>query len=379
MKICIVLPHFYPYVGGGEKMFYDLAKELVQRGHKVRVIARNVGEEYLGHKVVDEIEVWYCPWKSHFGHPIPRISDIEEHIKWCDVVHTSIFTTAAPVSRLAKKYHKPSILTVYEVRGTKWFWVENFVKACAFYAYEQYVCRQRFDIYHSISEATKKDYLKFCGKKEVCTVYLANEMNPELGKHAAINLHEYFEVEKNMRLFLFYGRPGQTKGIDIYEKAIKRLKNQGIDLSRVKFCFILGAEPVELRAKFVKLIHEEQLDDVVLIKESLPREELSGCILQADYVVVPSVTEGFGFSALEACQMGKHIIYSDGGSLPEVVYGKCLGFENRNDTDLADKLQRIVQKGDEAFDNIGEKKFTYDRMINGIIRLYEKALYNRGQ
>ena len=157
MKIAIVLPHFYPYVGGGEKMFYDLAKGLIERGHEVKVVARNVGEEYMGQKTVDGIDVLYCPWKSMFGHPWPKKKDIEPVIKWCDVVHTSIFTTSPIVSKLARKYKKKSVLTIYEARGNKWYWADSFIKATIFYIVEQVSCRQKFDCYHAISDATKAD------------------------------------------------------------------------------------------------------------------------------------------------------------------------------------------------------------------------------
>ena len=31
MKICYILPHFYPHVGGGEQAFLDLIEELVKQ------------------------------------------------------------------------------------------------------------------------------------------------------------------------------------------------------------------------------------------------------------------------------------------------------------------------------------------------------------
>ena len=80
MKIAIILPHFYPYVGGGEKMFYDLAMGLVKLGHEVHVVARNVGEEYLGYRRLEQLEVWYCPWRSMFG---PRARHRADRARAC--------------------------------------------------------------------------------------------------------------------------------------------------------------------------------------------------------------------------------------------------------------------------------------------------------
>lgn len=371
MKIAIILPHFYPYVGGGEKMFYDLARGLIKKGHEVRVVARNVGTQYMGTKEVDGITVTYCPWKSMFGHPFPKKKDIEDCVKWCDVVHTSIFTTSPVVSSLAKKYKKPSLLTIYEARGKKWYWADSFIRATAFYLVEQYTCRQKFDAYHAISDATKKDIETYCKRKSVYRVYLANEMKKD-AYQSEFSLRSYFGVPEHTRIFLYYGRPGKTKGVQVYEKAIADLvKNQKVPKD-VRFCFILGKEPEDLRRDFVERIEKQKLNEVVKIQDSVSRSDLSACICQADCVVVPSLTEGFGFSALEACQLGTNLIYSDGGSLPEVAFGKCLAFENRNSKDLAKKLELVMEAGEDAFEEVPEKNFTYDEMLNGIIQLYER-------
>ncbi len=372
MKIAIILPHFYPYVGGGETMFYDLARGLTERGHDVRVVAELVDYEHTGHKVIDGIDVWYCPWKSMFGHPFPRKKDIEKHIRWCDVVHTSIFTTAPVVSALAKKYHKPSVLTVYEVRGKKWFWSDVFYRALIYYMVEQVSCRQKFDVYHAISEATKQDFRTYIGKRDVRRVYLANEMGrTEHPEDSGFSLREYFGIGDE-KVFLYYGRPGKTKGVHVYAQAIRYLQQRGIDLSGVRFCFLLGKEPEKPRKEFLETIEKWGLEDIVLIRESVAREELAACIAQADCVVVPSLTEGFGYSALEACQIGTPLIYSDGGSLPEVAYGRCRSFHNRNASHLAGRLAAVIREDPRAFRQVPEKKFTKETMLGGLEEIYRE-------
>lgn len=355
-------------------MFYDLAVGLVKLGHEIHVVARNVGEEYLGYKKIDGIEVWYCPWRSMFGHPFPKESDIEPHIAWCDIVHTSIFTTSPIVSRLARKYQKPSVLTIYEARGWKWYWADNFIRATAFFLVEQYTCRRRFDRYHAISDATKRDIEHYLGKKNVTRVYLANELG-KTENRSDFSLRGYFDLPEDTKVLLYYGRPGKTKGIHIYERAIAELKKRSGMLSKRKvcFCFLLGKEPEDLRVAFIKKIGKDGLEDIVRVRDSVARKDLEACIRQADAVVVPSLTEGFGFSALEACQIGTRLIYSDGGSLPEVAYGKCRSFRNRDVRDLADKLESVIEEREDAFLEVPEKSFTYEEMLNGIVRIYEEV------
>ena len=67
------------------------------------------------------------------------------------------------------------------------------------------------------------------------------------------------------------------------------------------------------------------------------KEELRALLRAVDCVVVPSLAEGFGFSTIEAAAMGKPVIASDAGSLPEVVSGKHLFFSSKNHLDLAEK------------------------------------------
>jgi len=52
------------------------------------------------------------------------------------------------------------------------------------------------------------------------------------------------------------------------------------------------------------------------------RSELPSYIAASDCIVVPSLSEGFGFAAAESCAMGKLIVASNVASLPEVVSGK---------------------------------------------------------
>ena len=58
MKIAMRLPHFYPYVGGAETMFYELAKGMVERGHEVHVVAEKVDDEHNGAMNIDGIDIW---------------------------------------------------------------------------------------------------------------------------------------------------------------------------------------------------------------------------------------------------------------------------------------------------------------------------------
>lgn len=377
MKICLVVGHFFPHVGGVEKLFLDFAKGLKARGEEVRVITSNSGG-VTGKSKFEGIDVYYYNWKIIFGHPIPKKRDLEEHVIWSDIVHTTPHTVANPTRKVAKKFNKPILISIHEVVGDRWNWIEqNKLKAIAFSIYEKYVCCKDYDFIHTDSDSTKYDYFKYCGKRDnIERIYLSvdNDFNERI-KKSQINLYEYFNIDNDSKVVLYFGRPGKSKGIFIYLEAIKiYIEKYGASkLQNINFCFILANDPIKEKNKFISSVKKYKLDNIVKVKPSISRNDLLKCISESEIVVVPSITEGFGLSAAETCALGKKIIYSDAGSLPEVVSGKCLKFKNRDSQDLADKLYMALTD-DNAFENIPQKFFEINTMINQLIESYKKII-----
>ena len=240
------------------------------------------------------------------------------------------------------------------------------------------ICKQNFTAYHAISDATKRDYRQFCGNdNSVARIYCGVEM-PAISEisQEKITIKEYFDLKDGEKSFLYFGRPAPNKGVFVLEEAIAKLGREGKIPKNIKFCCLLAKDPADQREKLLNLMEKHQIMNRVIIKPSVKRNELFKIISEADYVIVPSITEGFGFSAAEACSLGSRVIYSSGGSLPEVVFGKTLMFENRNACDLADKLYKVIREGDKVFEIIPKKTFDKGAMVRKIIKLYEKVLKN---
>lgn len=378
MKICYIVGHFPPHVGGVEILFQDYAQGMGELGYEVRVITSS-SAGISGKHVQGKIEIFYYDWKILFGHPIPHIKDMEEHVKWADIVHTTTFTVANSARRLCRKYKKPSIITVHEVLGEKWNWIEpNRIKAFLFRVYEKYVCCKPYDYIHVVSNATLNDYKKYYGeRKNMVRIYNSVDHDIlELPGQSSADLNECFGITGNYRKFLYFGRPGQSKGIFVYIDAIILLKQKYGEkfFENIKFCFIISDDPIAQKNRFLHLVQKNHLENYILLHSSMQRKDLFKMISQADYVVVPSITEGFGFAAAEACLLGKKVIYSDGGALPEVVSGKVLSFQNRNSRDLAKKIFQVILKGDEAFDEVPLKDFKKEDMIQSLVSFYKKVM-----
>lgn len=379
MKICYILPHFYPHVGGGEQAFFDLILNLKKLKNVEIIVVTSasggiIGEhEHLGIKIIS------YPWKIFFGHPIVEKKDIEKHIKWADIVHIGVYSPVIPAVNVCNKYGKPSIVTVHEVLRHRWFWIEsNPIKALLFLMYEKINVNVNCNYYHTPSMATNNDLIIANKKAKVKNIYWISDKDISKVEKDKQKYLEFFNIKKNNIVFLNYGRPGKTKGIFVYLNAIKKVVDVIEDekLSNIRFCFIMANDPIKEKNKFKKLIGKYNLSKYVIVKDSVSREDLNNYIECADYVVVPSITEGFGLTAIEACERNKKIIHSSGGSLPEVTFGSTLQFENKNSDDLAKKITDVILDK-KVFTRKTKKDFSKTTIVNEFYDLYKNTIEER--
>lgn len=376
LKICYVMPHFYPHIGGGEQAFLDTIYNLKKYFDiEARVITSSSGGIVGKHEHL-KIPIYSYKWKMFCGHPLVNKKDLEEHINWADIVHVGVYSPVIPTVKMCKKLNKPVIVTAHESLNEKWYWVEsNKLKALAFRIYEKLNISVKCECFHVPSDATKKDLIKNNKKANVKRIYWISDNKIEKNKINKKDFYKAFNITKNDKTFLYYGRPGQTKGIFVYEDAINIVKEKlnKEQLKNTKFCFIVSKDPKKGLVKFIKYLKENNLENLIKYRTDIKRKEMLQFIECADYVVVPSITEGFGLSAIEACERNKKLIHSNGGSLPEVTYGKCLEFENRDVLDLSNILLNTINNK-AKFINKKKKDFSTETIVNEFYQMYNDVV-----
>ena len=88
-----------------------------------------------------------------------------------------------------------------------------------------------------------------------------------------------------------------------------------------RLVMLLSKEPVTRRKHVLERIERAGLQDHVIVMPSQPGAELPSYLLAADCVVVPSISEGFGYSAVEAATIGCHVVATTGHAVEEVLAG----------------------------------------------------------
>lgn len=367
--MCFVLDAFAPQVGGVETEFAEFTKRLVKRGWDV-VVLTSTSCGATGSACLDGVHVHYFPWRVAFGHPSPRWRDLSPWVAGCDIVHTTTYSTASAALRASRRHGKPCVLSVQECLGRKWFWVEQPWRAAAFYLYERYVVTKPYSAYHAISEATRRD-LVAAGVADRLIGMIHLGVDPS-GWNPAVSprdLNGLLGFSDSSRVFLFTGRAGPTKGADVLLDAIAMCAGSLPD--DVRFGFIMGGHPPGARERFRCRVEACGLDAIVSVVPSVPHSELPGYVRAAYCVVVPSITEGFGFCAAEAAALGARLITSDAGSLPEVASGRHLLFRNRDAHDLAARLHDAC---DDRIAETAHVSFGWDAAAEALLDLYARVL-----
>ena len=132
---------------------------------------------------------------------------------------------------------------------------------------------------------------------------------------------------------------------------------------------ILAHDPKDRYENMKKMINDLEIEDNIILLDPVPRNLLTKYIASSDCVVVPSISEGFGFTAAEACAMGKPVVASNVASLPEVVSGRYVLVEPGDPAAIAEGVEKVY-KGET--ENTKRKAFDWDVCAGEYLEVYRK-------
>ena len=150
-------------------------------------------------------------------------------------------------------------------------------------------------------------------------------------------------------------------------------------LSGVQFrCSFLGEGPE--RATIEEKIFNLGLSDCIFLRGQLSHDDLLIEVFESDWVVLPSLSEGFGLAAAEAMAMGKPVIASNTGGLVNLIESGKTGILVpahdpsalfRAMKDFAEEKLPILALGVAAKVSI-ERKFSREQIALAWEKLYQE-------
>jgi glycosyltransferase involved in cell wall biosynthesis len=318
--------------GGGEYIFFQWAKELAKRGHKVYVITQRLVRE-RDFEIIEGIRVYrvgpaikyrgLLPLGvfENFGYIIGAIMKGVTLISKnnINIIHSNTYAPALAGQACAIIFRRNHIITVHDVYFSV---IKNFWKKWASQAslsgsvgkigplIERIVFRLPAKIFHTVSETSKED-LSAYGLHKVIVI------------NNGIDLREYDSIintELVPHQAVFIGRLVFYKNLDTVIKSMKSIVAR-IPNSRL---IVVGDGP--MRPSLEKLIEDLGLTNNVVIKGRVSHEEKVWLLKQSAFLVLPSVVEGFGIVLLEAFACRKPVIVSRVKPLTEIIENDSYGY-----------------------------------------------------
>ena len=151
-----------------------------------------------------------------------------------------------------------------------------------------------------------------------------------------------------------------VKGYDIAAKAIAELKDESYKL---KFVCAAGGK-ADIVAE--KLLHDGISHNQLIVRSfDDDREVLANLFCEMDLAIMPSRTEGFGITALEALSAGLPVLVSGNSGLGEALKKVTLGSQSVVDSedpkDWAKEIKRVRQKERDV--RLSESRFLREKYL----------------
>lgn len=344
----------------------EVCNRLAKRGHAVRVAMLNP-EDKSNFDLYPTIEV--VSVDEAIGHASQSLPDVVHlHALWTPFLHR--------VAKWAGHNGRPMIWSTHGLTAPwamrhKWF-----KKLPVWWLYQKWDLKKAAAIH--------------------CTTALEAEWNKALGYNncfvAPLGTNEASDrdvpelVAKHKHCLLFVGRLYPVKGL------VNLIRAWGIVSERRNFeaTDSHGADSWKLR-----IVGPDQAGHLALLKSEARRLGLEGCVefpgpkfgadLSKEYetcdaLVLPSFTENFGATVIDALAHGKPVITSTFTPWHEVVERGCGWWVSNEPSILANAIGEMIDAGESMRHEMGERgrilvaeKYTWEAVVDRISREYKEV------
>ncbi|MDD4874272.1 MAG: glycosyltransferase family 4 protein [Dehalococcoidales bacterium] len=369
MRILLVSEYYKPHTGGVEKVFVNLAERLANFGHQCNLITSRLPntpkyEEINGVKI-HRINVPYRGDRYWFS--LLAIPKVMKMAGQADIIHTTTYNAVLPAWLAAKLTGTKSVITIHEILGDMWLKLPgmNIFTARIHRFIEKVLLKLPFDAAVCVSNYTC-NRARGLGLKvnKLKTIYNGVDSN-FLTRENNKKTRKELGLPDGCFIYMYYGRPGISKGVEYLIQAVPLISDM---ISDSKLVLILSHTPQNRYKKISEMIKSLNIEKLIIFLHTVSDNTLISYISASNCIVIPSLSEGFGFAAAEACNMGKPVVVSNVASLPEVVSGEYIMVKPKDPEAIASGISRI-HKGDTQKSR--KKVFDWDRCVSQYIDVYK--------
>ena len=362
------------YLGGTEKVVWELSKYMAKQGHEVTILQTDLyekGHKWKASEKKEGIDIITCRndrFIKGFGYSKEFKKKLKEIWKEFDVIH--VYGHGRFTSEYTLRFIKDKKPIVYSACG----FFHNKKHSFAKKLYDKFFRRsaRQIDFCTGLTEIENRRYGELgvpASKRGVVPAWI----DLEKFKKRNVNkekLRRKYGIEDKKTL-LYVGRVHESKGLQYVVEAVKNL-----DVN-----FLIVGRDADFSSVLKDKIKEYNLGDRVKILGGLDDKDLLEVYSLVDAFVLFSSWEGFGIVVLEAMAADLPVIVSNRGSLPTLIKHKNNGLvvnypnvkELRENIQLLfgdRKLERKIKKNSRIF----VKKFEYSKIAKQYEKIYERLI-----
>ncbi len=346
--------------GGISRYFSKLSEYLIKLNYNVKIHCPVHQNNYLGNEKIKQNVIGHKIKKFPiftnrlFNYLNYRLTNRYLDKNDLDILHLTYFNK---IYRLNKKVKK--ILTVYDLIHEKF----NYLYDKSLIDYKK-KSLQFADEIICISHNTKKDLLNFydVDESKVTVIHLGVEPKEDIKK---LNLDK--------KIILYVGDRRKYKNFDRFIKAYassnKLIKNFEI------LCFGGG----EFSSQEIEYIKNLNIPEGKVKQISGHDNILNDLYKSAEFLIVPSLYEGFGLPILEAMSFGCPVLCGNNSSILEVANNAALYFDADEVDSIKNKMEIFLDNFEiksklinDGLENI--KQFSWENCANKTLDVYKKKI-----
>lgn len=359
--IAIFSAQFYPHMGGVERYTYKLAVEMVRKGYDVVIVTSgDRGKTYTENfeKGISVVRVSSYQIMNE-RMPVMKCSrelsqiitnEFQKHgIEFC-IVNTRFYLLSVFGMRYARKNNIPLITIEH---GSNYLTFNNVILDVAERVYEKTITavgKRYCDDYYAVSEFSLK-WLREFGIEGKGVLY--NSIDPDDYPERPVppSIAEKIKPFEGAVKIAFAGRLIEEKGVNSLLQAYKIVRE------KYNVCLIImGTGPLERK------ITESDYPDIIFLGQQNSIDVVN-VLRISDIFCLPSRSEGFSTSVLEAALAKCCIVTTKNGGSAELISSDELGLIIDGDSpEYVENALEMTVNNSEYIKSTGEN--VYRRVIN---------------
>ncbi len=333
MHILFLLDYFPPYIWWIETLFDDVTDFCIKKWYTVTVLTSRHDASLSAIEKRKWVHI-YRTWNNRFTILWKALQFWITHrslFQSIDHIHTSTFTAAIPAWILSKLYKKPCTITIHEIYDTLRYHLK-WKKAILYIRFEKLILGLSWTHIVTVSNYTKSMIQKLYHLSDQSLSVVYNQIDNSFWSRNAISDKEIQILKKQYNLIdkkigLFVGRLGYEKWLPYLIESLHDVIETHNNFTLV----IIAPRTPHLYAKHIQQqikttkdqITNNNLNKYILWIDPVQNDtELKLWMIASDIGIIPSMSEGFCYTAVQMQALWLPLIVSNVGALPEVLSNK---------------------------------------------------------